>query len=560
MLRQLSIRNLAVIEELALDFDGGFSVLTGETGAGKSILIDALGLLLGDRADAALVRAGATQAEVSAEFDVKDIAAARAWLADQAMENPDDRDTCLVRRVVMSEGRTRATINGAAATAAALRDLGERLVEIHGQNEHQSLLRGDAQRALLDEFGSHRKELEAVASAVREWRSATEERDQLRAAAGRDPAEIDLSKHQLRELEALALEDGELERLDAEQKRLAHAGKILEDGAAAEAMLYGGEASVHDQLSQVRNLVARLSPLHEGFVEIEATITDAQVRAQEAARAIRGELDRMDLDPQRLAEVERRIAAIHDVARKHRVRHEQLPARLDELRRAVDASADASERLSKIDARIAAALTAYRKAAGALTAARKKSGEALAKKVSAIARELGMPKAQLVVAIENASRETPSLQGDDDVRFDFSANPGQPARSLAKTASGGELSRLSLAIQLVANRRDAAATLIFDEVDAGIGGGVAEIVGRKLRELAAGRQVLSVTHLPQVAAQGEQHYAIGKEVRGKQTFTNMRKLARKERVEELARMQAGVEVTSTALDHARELLERARSG
>lgn len=559
MLRELSIRNLAVIEQLTLDFDGGFSVLTGETGAGKSILIDALGLLLGDRADAALVRTGAAQAEVSAEFDVKDIAAARAWLVEQAMENADDPQTCLIRRVVMSEGRTRATINGAAATAAALRELGERLVEIHGQNEHQSLLRAEAQRTLLDDFGGHRKELDAVAAAVREWRAAQDERERLRAAAGRDPAEIDLMKHQLRELEALGLEDGELERLDVEQKRLAHAGRILEDGASAEAMLYGADASVHDQLSQVRNLVAGLSPLHEGFAEIESAITDAQVRTQEAARAIRGELDRMDLDPERLAEVERRIAAIHDLARKHRVRHEDLPARLDELRKGVDASADASDRLSKIDARIAAALAAYRKVAATLTAARKKAGEAFAKKVSTIARELGMPKAQLIVAIDSA-RETPSLQGDDEVRFDFTANPGQPARALAKTASGGELSRLSLAIQLVANRRDAAATLIFDEVDAGIGGGVAEIVGRKLRELAAGRQVLSVTHLPQVAAQGEQHYAIGKEVRGKQTFTNVRKLARKERVEELARMQAGVEITSSALEHARELLARAQSG
>jgi DNA repair protein RecN (Recombination protein N) len=559
MLRQLTIRNLAVIDQLTLDFDPGFSVLTGETGAGKSILIDALGLLLGDRADAALVRAGATQAEVAAEFDLGKAAAARAWLREQAMENEDDPKTCLLRRVLLAEGRTRVTINGAPATAAALRELGERLVEIHGQNEHQSLLRADAQRALLDEFGAYQQELEAVAGCVTAYRAAEQDIVRLRAATARDPAELELMRHQLRELEALKLEPGEIERLDAEQRRLAHAGKILTDGAQVEGTLYGGDNSLHDQLAQVRNVLAALVPLHDGFHEAESATADAQQRLQDAARAIRAQLDHLDLDPERLEEVEARMATIHELARRHRVRHDQLPARIADMQTLVNATEDATGLFKAAENRMRKALGDYRKTAAALTRARHHAATEFARKVRSVARELGMPKAEFVAAIETREHDTPSMHGDDEVRFDFSANIGQPPRALAKTASGGELSRLSLAIQLVANRSEGVPTLIFDEVDAGIGGGIAEIVGRKLRELAGARQVLSVTHLPQVAAQGQQHYAVAKETRDRQTFASVRRLTKAQRVEELARMQAGVEVTSAALTHARELLERANA-
>jgi DNA repair protein RecN (Recombination protein N) len=558
MLRSLTIRNLAVIDQLTLDFDGGFSVLTGETGAGKSILIDALGLVLGDRADPALVRSGQAQAEIAAEFDLKSAPLAHRWLSDQAMENSDDPQTCLIRRVIFAEGRTRASINGAQVTAAALRELGEQLVEIHGQNEHQSLLRADAQRLLLDGFGGHDDALAAVSSAVSLYQEAEQAIARLRAAAGRDPAELEYLRHQLLELRALKLEDGEIDQLNIEQRRLAHAGKLLEDGAQAEALLYGAENSLYDQLAAVRNLVAALVPLHQGFEQAESAITEAQARAQDAARDVRSQLDHLDLDPERLAEIEGRMAAIHELARKHRVRPEQLAARLEELQQTVDASEHAAEQLATLELQLRKALNAYRSAAQKLSSRRAKSAAELARKVAAVVRELGMPKAEFAVAVESKPQEKPRSQGDDEIRFDFSANPGQPPRPLAKVASGGELSRLSLAIQVVANQKNAAATLIFDEVDAGIGGGTAEIVGRKLRQLASGRQVLSVTHLPQVAAQGQQHYAIRKEIRGAQTRTEVSQLKASERVEELARMQAGVEITSAALTHARELLKRAQ--
>ena len=557
MLRQLSIRNLAVIDQLTLEFAPGFSVLTGETGAGKSILIDALGLALGDRADAAMVRAGETQAEIAAEFDLSSRPAARAWLHEQAMENADDPQTCLIRRVVFAEGRTRASINGAQATAGNLKELGERLVEIHGQNEHQSLLRSEAQRGLLDEFGSHAVLLSAVAGAVSAHQEVEQSIARLRNAAGRDPAELDFLRHQLRELEALKLQDGEIDQLNAEQKRLAHAGKLLDEGAQAEALLYGGENSLYDQLAFARGLIGNLVPLHDGFGPAESAIAEAQTRAQEAAREIRNELDRLELDPERLAEVERRMAAIHELTRKHRIRPEQLAVRLDELQQEVQTSEDAVGQLEKLEVELRKALERYRDAAQKLSAARKKSATELARKLVAVVRELGMPKAEFAVVVESSVQNKPRMQGDDEVRFDFSANPGQPPRPLAKVASGGELSRVSLAIQVVANQKNAAGTLIFDEVDAGIGGGVAEIVGRKLRELATGRQVLSVTHLSQVAAQAQQHYAIGKEIRRGQTHTEVRRLKPTERVEELARMQAGVEITGAALTHARELLRRA---
>jgi len=557
MLRQLYIRNLAVIEELLLEFDRGFSVLTGETGAGKSILVDAVSLLLGDRGEASLVRTGAAQAEVSAEFDVASLPRAQAWLREQLMENAEEPQTCLVRRAILAEGRTRASINGVPATATTLRELGEQLVEIHGQSEHQSLLRADAQRSMLDEYGDHATLLAVTSAAAESWRAADKEIERIRTLVGRDKIERDLMRHELRELQALKLEDGEIDRLHADQKRLANMGKLLTDGAQAESALYGGDRSLHDQLAKVRNTVAGLAHLHEGLNETVSALDQAQAATKEAARSIRTQLDRLDLDPQRLAEIEKRMTAIHELARRNRVKPEQLPARLIELEQSMHAAEHAAEKLAVAEAQRNQAASAYRDAATKLSAARKKAATQFSRKVRDIVRELGMPKAEFEVAIVTTPRDLPSPHGDDQVRFDFTANPGQTARALSKTASGGELSRLSLAIQLVANLKGAPPTLIFDEVDAGIGGAIAEIVGRKLRELAVGRQVLSVTHLPQVAAQGQRHFAVAKEVREKKTFTLVRALDDDQRVEELARMHAGVKVTESALSHARELLKRA---
>lgn len=558
MLRSLRIRNLAIIDALELEFADGFSVLSGETGAGKSILIDALGLVLGDRADASLVRAGETQAEISADFSLDASLAARAWLREQAMEDADDPSACLLRRVVGSDGRSRAFINGAAASLANLRELGERLVEIHGQNEHQSLLRADTQRELLDDFGRYGEMLGAVAQAARQHADAEAEIARLRALAGRDPAQVEFLRHELRELEGLKLQPGELEQLDADHRRLANAGRLLQEGQQAQEQLYGGEASVHDQLAGVRQLLAGLGTLDLAFGDIESAVEQAEVQVREAADGVRRVLDRLDLDPEHLREVEDRLEAVHDLARKHRVKPADLPARIEALRADLEGSERAAGELERHEAQRAAALAAYRAAATRLTAARRKCAKDLGTRVAAIVRELGMPKAEFQAVVEAAPAATPRLTGDDEVRFDFSANPGQPPRALAKVASGGELSRVSLAIQVVANQSRSAATLIFDEVDAGVGGGTAETVGTTLRQLAARRQVLCVTHLAQVAAQGGHHYAIQKEIRGGKTLTRVRALDDKGRVEELARMLGGREITASTQAHAAEMLQKAQ--
>lgn len=558
MLRALSIRNLAIIDALELEFGAGFSVLSGETGAGKSILIEALGLVLGDRADAALVRTGETQAEISAEFTLDASLAARAWLREQAMEDADTPNACLLRRVVGTDGRSRAFINGTAASLANLRELGERLVEIHGQNEHQSLLRGDTQRELLDDFGGQPETLSAVAQAARQYAEAESQIERLRAVAGRDPAQLDYLRHQLRELDGLRLQAGELAQLDIDHRRLANAGRLLQEGQQAQELLYGAETSVHDQLSAVRQLVAGLSALDPAFADTDATLQQAEVQIREAADTVRRILDRLDLDPERLREVEQRLEAIHDMARKHRVRPDELPARLEALRGDVEGSERAAGDLERVEAQRQAALKAYRAAAAKLTAARRKWAKDLGAKVVAVIRQLGMGKAEFQVAVEAAAQERPRLAGDDEIRFDFSANAGQPPRPLAKVASGGELSRVALAIQVVANQSRSAATLIFDEIDAGVGGGTAETVGLKLRQLAAKRQVLCVTHLAQVAAQGQQHYAIEKDVRAGRTLTRVRPLDDKGRVAELARMIGGREITASTQAHAAEMLQRAK--
>ena len=555
MLRALHIKNLAVIDALDLDFAAGFSVLSGETGAGKSILIDALGLVLGDRADAALVRAGQTQAEIGAEFSLDTSLPARAWLREQAMEDPDNTDACLLRRVVGSDGRSRAFINGAAASLSNLRELGEHLVEIHGQNEHHSLLRAETQRELLDDFGGHGVALSAVLESVRRYAVAENAIERLRAASSRDPAQLDYLRFQLQELEALKLQDGEIAQLNEDHKRLANAGRLIQEGQQAQELLYGGEASLHDQLAVAGNLLAGLAQLEPAFTETGALLNTAQLQIREAADTIQRTLDRLDLDPQRLNEVERRLEAVHDLARKHRVKPDELLTRLQSLQDELRTTENAAGELQKLDLERQAALKTYQAAARKLTELRKKAAKELSAKVAATIRELGMPKAEFVVDVQTAPQDQPRAAGDDEVRFDFSANPGQPPRALAKVASGGELSRVSLAIQLAAQQSRAAATLIFDEVDAGVGGATAETVGRKLRQLASKRQVLCVTHLAQVAAQGQHHFAISKEIRGGKALTRVHPLDAAGRVVELARMLGGGEKTAAA--HAQEMLKLA---
>jgi len=553
MLRHLHIRNLAIIDELNLDWANGFSVLTGETGAGKSILIDALGLVIGLRADSTLVRAGAEKAEVGAEFDLADSPAAREWLSERELL---EDASCTVRRVVYAEGRTRAFVNGSPVSAADLRSLGELLVEIFGQGDSRMLLLADAQRGLLDDYARTPLPLTAVAEAAQAVQRIDRERARLLSLQSRDPAQLDYLRFQLQELEALTLGDDELAELDTEHKRLANAGRLLNEGHAAQQLLYGGDVSVYDQLSAALGTLRGLSSIDAGFADAEALAAAAQAQVREAADGLRRVLDRLDLDPERLAAVEQRLGAIHDLARKHRVRADELLERQQALSAEVGGLEDASAALGRLDDERRAALNTYAEAAAVLTAARTEAATRLADEVTARVRELGMPNARFVIAIETANRTQPSPHGEDVVRFDFSANPGQPPRPLAKVASGGELSRVSLALQVSLVSDTGAATMIFDEVDAGIGGTTADVVGRQLRELGGRRQVLCVTHLAQVAAQGRNHFGIAKEVVDGQTFTRVRSLDAPTRVGEIARMLGGDVEGAATQALAKDLLSR----
>ncbi|HEY1076102.1 MAG TPA: DNA repair protein RecN [Fontimonas sp.] len=557
MLKAINISNLALIDSLELEWAAGFNVLTGETGAGKSILIDAIGLAIGTRADLGQVRSGAERAEVSAEFQLDPNGAALRWLREQSLEDADDPLTVVIRRVVQAGGRGRAFVNGSAVTAAQLRALGELLVDIFGQSESQTLLRAEVQRELLDSYGKHGSELKSVAGAAAAIAAIDAEIDSLRAAAKGDPAQIDFLRFQVQELDALKLEPGELEQLDADHRRLASAGRLLQDGGSAQDRLYSGDETIYDQLSEAQGLIDGLVPLHADFRAASEAIAGAQAQIQDAADTIRRVLDHMELDPERLQSVESRLQAIHDTARKHRVRPDGLHAHHSQLAEKLDLLSHATANLAALERRRESALADYRKHCAALSAARIKAAKRYSQGVTGVVRTLGMASAQFVVVVEADGSAAVSAHGSDVIRFDFTANPGQAAKPLAKVASGGELSRVSLAIQVTGLQTDGAATMIFDEVDAGISGAVAEIVGQKLRALGTERQVLCVTHLAQVAAQGHGHYGIAKTVKAGQTYTQVRRLTAEQRVEEIARMQGGVAVTSAALEHARDLLQRA---
>lgn len=560
MLQRLSIRDFAIIDSLDLEFAPGFTVLSGETGAGKSILIDALGLLLGDRGDAAMVRSGRERADLSAEFSIASTDRAHEWLKTQELLDSDNAHHCLLRRVIGSDGRSRAFINASAVTLGQLRELGEHLVEIHGQHEHQRLTAPDTQRALLDESGVPATLLQAVQTSAAHYKKTTDAIERARALAGRDPSQLDYLREQRRELELLRLQPGEIETLSAEHRSLANAGRLMSEGAQAQELLFGAENNLHDQLNGVETLLLGLSELHDGFSEYQTLVAQARLQAREAAEGLRRLLDRLDLDPDRMAEVEQRMASIHDLARKHRVKPEQLPERLSALQTECDEMEQAVGGLEKLQAEQAAALKKHQSAAHELSAARKKAAVVLAQKVTKELRELGMPQAQLIIAVETATDAPPRPHGDDDIRFDFSANPGQTPRALSKVASGGELSRVSLAIQVIALQKSAPQTLVFDEVDAGIGGAVAEIVGQKLHRLAQRGQALCVTHLPQVAAQGDRHFAIHKEVKAGQTFTRVSALEGKTRVAEVSRMLGGQKMTEATEALAKDMLKAAARG
>jgi len=556
MLTHILIQDVAIVSRLELDCAAGLSALTGETGAGKSILIDALGIALGDKADAAVIRAGRERAEVVASFDLAQCPTARAWLAEQAL---DDDGDCIVRRLIAREGRSRAFINGRAASTTQLRELGDRLVDIHGQHAHQSLLRANDQRTLLDAYGGHPDLAAAVAAAFRDYRTLDRRLTELEGAAAERAERLDLLRFQVDELDALGLKAEELVSLDQEQRRLSHLGRLQEVGAAVLQGLAESEPAIEDQLRSAAADLSELETIDPALAEARELLEGAAIHAHEAAVSLRHYLDGLDLDPATLAAVEARLAQIHEFARKYRVFAPQLPDLLDTRRAELATLQQADQTLDTLRGERDAAWTAFGAQAARLSQARTDASARLGDTVTQAMQQLGMTGGRFAVALEPLPAESAGAGGMERIAFLVSANPGQPMQPLARVASGGELSRISLAIQVATAECGSVPTLVFDEVDVGIGGGVAEIVGRLLRRLGAARQVLCVTHLPQVAAQAHHQLRVSKETLDGHTHTRIEPLDPAARVEEIARMLGGTEITRRTRDHAREMLDRARS-
>ncbi|MBD3671309.1 MAG: DNA repair protein RecN [Gammaproteobacteria bacterium] len=558
MLTHIHIRDFAIVDEVDLDLHRGMTVLTGETGAGKSILLDALGLALGDRADSDLVRHGAERAEISVDFDIAAMREAQAWLEERELESGDSQ--CQLRRTISKDGRSRGYINGSPVNLGLMRELGEQLVDIHGQHEHQSLMRKESQRQLLDDYAQNAEPLREVGQAYFKWRRLSDEFASLSRADEDRSARQELLSFQVKELESLALEEGEFEALEEEYGRLANASQLLEACEFSVAALYeSDEGSVHSQLGLVENKLDHLRDFDSKLGEMAELINSAAIQVHEAASELRHHLDSLELDPQRLMEIEQRLSTVHDLARKHHVEPESVHSLLPILSDELDGLQNADQRLAKLESEIQSAADEYLKVVAVLSERRRQSATELSQLVTANMQELGMKGGRFSIAIHPRDEGDFTAHGMEQVEYLVSANPGQPEKPLSKVASGGELSRISLAIQVIVASVARIPTLIFDEVDVGIGGGIAEIVGRKLRTLGRHAQVLCVTHQPQVAALANQHLQVSKQTVKDTTHTRVESLKEGERVVEVARMLGGVEITSQTLSHAKEMIDRSQA-
>lgn len=547
MLRTLSIRDFVIVDAIELEFAPGFTVFTGETGAGKSILIDALALALGGRGDASVVREGAVKTDITAEFSISNDA--DAWLASNEFNN--EEGGVLVRRVIDNAGRSKAFINGIAATATQLRDLGEMLVDIHGQHAHQSLLKADAQRVLLDSQAGLLDDAKAVVAAYKAWRALARQREEFETNAKNVLLERERLEWQVNELEKLAAKPGEWAEISNEHSRLSHAASLIE--GAQEALTVISESDTSPMLSQLSSLtlkLGKLADIDDALKPVMEALEPARIQLQEAVYSLNDYLSRVELDPARLHEVEARLEAIHSTARKFRVAPDDLPQEFEMLSAQLQQLADASD-LDALRIQEEKLKTTYMTAAHKLSKARAKAAKALSDAVTAAMQDLSMTGGRFDIALHPCE---PAAYGLDQVEFMVAAHAGTAPRALAKVASGGELARISLAISVITSSATATPTLIFDEVDSGIGGGVAEVVGRLLKRLGQDRQVLCVTHLPQVASQANQHFQVSKERAGDRTVSRIAPLDAKTRVEEIARMLGGIEITATTRKHARELL------
>ncbi|MEI8570380.1 DNA repair protein RecN [Methylomonas sp. LW13] len=552
MLLNLNIIDLAVVDALDLDLDPGMSVLTGETGAGKSILLTALGLALGDRADSGYVRPGSKRAEVNIEFDLSKAPLVKQWLIDNEL---DDDGQCMIRRTISDDGRSKAYINNRPVNLQTLQGLSRQLVEIHGQHAHLTLLDSEEQRRLLDGFAGNQALLDDLNTCYQNWKQAHKQLQQL-LKAGSDQAEREeLLRYQLDELQQLDLENFDYQALADEHHKLANLGKILGVGQQQLDVLYDNDQqSVADMLGHVIHAINELAQYAGELNGVAELLSDAEIQIGEATQQLRRFLENQEADPQQLTWLENQIGVIQSLSRKHKIQPEELPELAARFATELDNLSHSSERIESLNTDCERLLSQYRKLAGELSTSRRQAGTELQQRISDAIKELGMPHGEFLVNLRTPEDAEPQRNGVDSIEFLVSTNPGLPAKPLAKVASGGELSRISLAIQVTTSTDKTTPTMIFDEVDSGIGGGIAEIVGQKLRRLSKNRQVLCVTHLPQVASQAHQHLFVAKNQKAAVTSSTVRRLSEDERVNEVARMLGGVTITENTLAHAREML------
>ena len=555
MLTSLQVRNFAIIDQVEVEFSPGMTVLTGETGAGKSILVDALGLVLGERGGSGLVRSGTKRAEFTAEFDLQNLPGARHWLEEQMLDLDDE---CNLRRVINADGRSRAFINGNSVPQQSLKTLGEMLLDIHGQHFHQSLGHKSVQRELLDYSGGLVDLAVATATAFSDWQDLAKQLSDLQSANADRVARLELLRFQLNELDALDLGADEIIELSQERLKLQNSGRLAEGVHRALQQIYDGDpTNAQSLLADATHAIDSLSSVDESLRPALNLLQDANIQISETVDLLRRYADNLDMDPARQNWVEERLDAIATIARKHHIEPEEIDQLHQRLKVQLNDLEHAEERGAELEESTRQAESVYRKSARRLSTGRKKAAAAFSTAVTDAMSNLGMPGGVFAARVSSRDINDPRPWGLDDVEYLISANPGQEPQPLSRVASGGELSRMSLAIQVIASDGSAIPTMVFDEVDSGVGGGVAEMVGLRLRELGQTRQVFCVTHLPQVASLASNHFRIMKITDGKSTKTGITQLGEDERVEELARMLGGVEITKRTREHAAEML---RSG
>lgn len=555
MLQLLSIQNYATVDTLEIEFQSGMSVISGETGAGKSIMLGALGLTLGDRADKTVIRSGAHKTDICAEFDTSNVAAARQWLSDNDLELEPGSGACILRRVVNSDGRSKGYINGSPVTMANLKALGEMLIDIHSQHEHQSLLHRSTHQRMLDDYCVKPKLLAEMDSTWKQWQKNFQTIQQLSEQSADDSAQIQLLSYQLIELDELALGANEISELEKEFKSLNHADETVASVQSALASCSENDDKnartlLHQSLAALQELPEKGSRISN----IITLLTSANIQLEEAAGDLRSFADEFEANPERLEQVNARLSQLHAIARKHKVKPEGLVILIEDLRQQLQLIQNSDEELEKLQANDQLLRAQYRQLAGKVSKQRKSGASKLAEQVNQQLKHLGMPHAVLEVALTPAEPEKLSKTGLEAVEFLVSTNPGQAAKPLIKIASGGELSRISLAIQVITAQTSHIPSLVFDEVDVGIGGGVAKVVGELLRQLGETAQILCVTHQAQVAGQGHHHFFVSKSSKSESTLTQISELNDEEKVREVARMLGGEELSDESLAHAEQMV------